>query len=242
MHTPHPRSAPDSRTATPAGKAEADFDIGLVQRFKAGDESAFTRIVQRHHACIRAFAFQIVHNQGDAEEVAQDTFIRAHRNLANFRHDCSLRSWLRCIGLNLARNRYWLNFRRRAHVTISIDQAVVDNGELSLASILSDGAVAPRAGSMTKEFVSLVGQCMERLDPPHRDILTMRSRLDLTYEEIAAKLSLSVGTVKSRIARARVCLREQLRQLAPEFGRQSDPTAFFETSRPLPALGGMVMA
>jgi RNA polymerase sigma-70 factor (ECF subfamily) len=178
-----------------------------------------------------------LHNHADAEEVAQDTFVRAHRGLANFRGDSSLASWLYRIAINLARNRYWFYFRRRRHDTISIDQAAVEGSTLSLEGVLTDGAVAPRSESMTREFVALVAECMQKLDDSHREILTMRTKLDLSYEEIAVSLRINVGTVKSRVARARERLRQLLFQMAPEFGRESNVIEFFEFNQPRTAPG-----
>lgn len=218
-------------------KIAAAYDAGLVERFKAGDESVFTEIVQRHYSQVRAIANESLRNHADAEEVAQDTFVRAHRGLANFRGDSSLASWLYRIAINLARNRYWFYFRRRRHDTISIDQAAVEGSNLSLAGVLTDGAVAPRAESMTSEFVALVAACMQKLEDSHREILTMRTMRDLSYEEIAASLRINVGTVKSRVARARERLRQLLFQMAPEFGREPNVTEFFEFNQPRTALG-----
>ena len=227
--------ATEPATAKTGNKAEAAYDATLVQRFNAGDESAFTEIIKRYYPRIRALANQTLHNQADAEEVAQDTFIRAHRGLANFRGDSSLATWLYCIGLNLARNRYWFYFRRRRHDTISIDRAVVEGSNVSLTGALSDGTPGPRAESMTSEFVALIAECMERLDASHREILTMRTNLNLSYEEIAVALGINVGTVKSRIARARERLRALLLQKAPEFGQASNVSNFFEPVRAMPA-------
>jgi RNA polymerase sigma-70 factor, ECF subfamily len=246
----HPKNSPalptpasvDREAARTNRSNETAHDAGLVQRFKAGDESAFTEIVQRHYARIRSLALQTVHNLSDAEEVAQDTFIRAHRNLGNFRGDCSLATWLHCIGLNLARNRYWFNFRRRRQDMVSLDQTTAEDSSLTLASLLSDGTAAPRTETATGEFVALVAQCMQRLEAPHREILTMRNVLSLSYEEIAAGLNISVGTVKSRVARARERLRALLFDQVPEFGREAALSDFFETDRPLSAPGGLVMA
>jgi RNA polymerase sigma-70 factor (ECF subfamily) len=215
-------------------KVEAAYDAALVQRFNNGDESAFTEIIKRYYSRIRALANQTLHNQADAEEVAQDTFIRAHRALANFRGDSSLATWLYCIGLNLARNRYWFYFRRRRQDTISIDRAVVEGSSVSLAGALSDGTGGPRSESMTSEFVELIAECMERLEASHREILTMRTIRNLSYEEIATSLGINVGTVKSRIARARERLRALLLQKAPEFGEASSVENFFEPVRSLP--------
>jgi len=216
-----------------ANKIEAAHDAILVQRFNQGDESAFTEIIKRYYPRIRALANQTLHNMADAEEVAQDTFIRAHRALAKFRGDSSLATWLHCIGLNLARNRYWFFFRRRRQDTMSIDQAVVEGSGVSLTGALSDGTGDPRTESMTTEFNSLIAECMKQLDASHREILTMRTLLDLSYEEIAANLRINVGTVKSRIARARENLRVLLLRSAPEFSRETEMSDFFEMARPI---------
>lgn len=237
MKTSATQDSPATTAAKNNQKAEALYDAGLVQRFKDGDEAAFTEIVQRHYGRIRVLAQQTLHNAGDAEEIAQDTFIRAHRALHNFRGECTLASWLYRIGLNLARNRYWFHFRRHRQDTLSLERPVTEGGTLSLASVLSEGTAAPRMTSIANEFVSLIAQCMERLDVSHREILVMRTQLSLSYEEIATNLGINVGTVKSRVARARERLRDHLRQLAPEFGRESTTADFFETDRPQPIAG-----
>jgi RNA polymerase sigma-70 factor (ECF subfamily) len=216
-------------------QSEAAYDAELVQRCRSGEQSAFTEIIKRYYPRIRALALQTLHNDADAEEVAQDTFIRAHRGLANFRGDASLATWLYCIGLNLARNRYWYFFRRRRQDTLSIDKPVTEGSTQSFAEVLSDGISDPRKETMHSEFAGLVSAAMERLDRSHREILSMRGTLDLSYEEIAAILGMNVGTVKSRIARAREKLRALLVQAAPEFGREAELADFFETTRETPA-------
>jgi RNA polymerase sigma-70 factor (ECF subfamily) len=216
-------------------QSETAYDHELVNRCKAGDEAAFSEIIKRYYPRIRALALQTLHNDADAEEVAQDTFIRAHRGLANFRGDASLATWLYCIGLNLARNRYWYFFRRRRQDTLSIDKPVAEGSTQSFAEVLSDGVSDPRKETMHSEFAGLVSAAMERLDRSHREILSMRGTLDLSYEEIAAILGMNVGTVKSRIARAREKLRALLVQAAPEFGREAALADFFESTREAPA-------
>lgn len=225
---------PSSNTST-ADTVPGEADADLVRRFKAGDESTFTEIVRRHYARIRALANRTLRASGDVEEVTQDTFIRAHRNLHNFRGDCSLSTWLYRICLNLARNRYWFHFRRHRQNTLSLDRSVDEAGAKSLVDILSNGSANPMCESTTNEFLALVSQCMDRLDAQHREILTMRTTLELSYEEIAENLGINVGTVKSRIARARARLREQLYQQAPEFGREATITDFFEIDRSMPS-------
>ena len=223
-----------AREATKARNLAASLhDAGLVQRYRAGDESAFTEVVQRHYACIRRLANRILRNQSDAEEIAQDTFIRAHRGLASFRGDCSLAVWLYCIALNLARNRYGFNFRRGRHATISLESTLTDGNDFTLADTLPDSSAAPCAEIMTKEFLAIVAEGMKRIDASHREILLMRTKLNFSYEEIAVALGVNIGTVKSRLARARECLRALLPEMAPDFGRESKVTDFFESKRAL---------
>jgi RNA polymerase sigma-70 factor (ECF subfamily) len=232
-NTKAPR-AQQQQQARLAKKSEAEYDARLVERFNAGDQTAFNEIIKRYYPRIRALAQQTLRNEADAEEVAQDTFIRAHRGLAAFRGDSSLATWLHCIGLNLARNRYWYFFRRRRQDTCSFDQPASEGSAASLAEVLSATSADPRTETMTGEFSSLIAQCMELLDPSHREILTMRSVLEMSYEEIAVALGINVGTVKSRIARSRESLRSLLLQHAPEFGKESSVANFFEIIRQLP--------
>jgi len=87
------------------GRQNAHHDDGLILRFAAGDESAFVEMVKRHEIRIFALSFSVLRNRADAEEIVQDTFVRAHRGLVNFRGESSLATWLTQIAINLARNR-----------------------------------------------------------------------------------------------------------------------------------------
>ncbi|HXQ82319.1 MAG TPA: sigma-70 family RNA polymerase sigma factor [Opitutaceae bacterium] len=211
--------------------AEAIHDSDLVQRFNSGDESAFLEIMTRHQSRIFAAAMGLLHNHSDAEEITQDTFVRAHRGLSRFRGDSSLATWLHRIAVNLARNRYWYFFRRCRHATLSLDAALGDDGESRFSDLLSAADPDPSQENSRNEFMEAVEASMEKLEPSHRRILTMRSVLDQSYEEIAAALGINVGTVKSRIARARERLRKRLADECPDFARGSDPADWFEPSR-----------
>jgi RNA polymerase sigma-70 factor (ECF subfamily) len=211
--------------------AEAIEDADLVHRFNRGDESAFIEIMNRHKTRIFAAAMALLRNRADAEEITQDTFIRAHRGLPSFRGDSSVATWLHRIAVNLARNRYWYFFRRRRHSTLSLDATLGDSGDSTFSDLLSAVDPDPSQETSRNEFVGAVESCMEKLEPSHRKILTMRSVLDQSYEEIAATLGINVGTVKSRIARARERLRIRLEEECPEFARNSDPSQWFEPAR-----------
>ena len=153
---------------------------------------------------------QLLRNQQDAEEVTQDAFIRAHRGLVNFRGDSAFSTWLYQIATNLARNRYWYWWRRKRDQSVSFDAPVSSENDMTLADIIPAEVESPDDITVTQEFVSRIGQSMEKLSAKHREILILRNIKNLSYEEIAAILGISVGTVKSRIARARESLRAKL--------------------------------
>lgn len=189
---------------------EVAIDRLLVTRFKAGDQTAFDEMVSRYWDRIYAMVNQLLRNTQDAEEVTQDAFIRAHRGLDKFRGDSSFSTWLYQIATNLARNRYWYWWRRKRDRSISFDQPLTADSETSLAEIFPSDAETPRDATATQEFVDRVAACMETLNEKHREILTLRNVQNMAYEEIATILGISVGTVKSRIARARESLRAKL--------------------------------
>jgi RNA polymerase sigma-70 factor (ECF subfamily) len=220
--------------------ADTEIDHALVKRFVGGDEPAFLEIMERYRGKIFAVTLGLLRNHADAEEITQDTFIRAHRGLAKFRGDSSLSTWLYRIAINLARNRYWHFFRRRRHDAISLDCALSDANSATFSDLVADIAHDPAQETVAKEFSQLVDHCMAELEAPHRDILTLRNVLHRSYDEIAVTLQINVGTVKSRIARARENLRIRLAEAFPEFSADAAPTEWF--LRPQPTRGGPAIA
>ena len=190
---------------------EIALDRVMVDRFKSGDEAAFDEMVARYWGRIYAMVHQLLKNTQDAEEVTQDAFIRAHRGLENFRGDAAFSTWLYQIATNLARNRYWYWWRRKRDKSISFDQPLTsDDDSSSLAEVLPSTIETPQDAAVTQEFLARVAEAMERLSEKHREILVLRNVQTLSYEEISSVLTVSIGTVKSRIARARRNLREKL--------------------------------
>ena len=189
---------------------EVAFDRLLVDRFKGGDQAAFNEMVTRYWDRIYAMVNQLLRNQQDAEEVTQDAFIRAHRGLANFRGDSAFSTWLYQIATNLARNRYWYWWRRKRDKSVSFDAPVSHDNSTTLAEVIPAEMETPEDATVTSEFVGRIAYGMEKLSPKHREILILRNVKNMSYEEIAEILGISVGTVKSRIARARESLRSKL--------------------------------
>ena len=223
-----PTDAPNLYLST---NPETAYDAELVRRFNAGDENAFREIVARHRGRMFSVALSHLHNRADAEEIAQDTFIRAYRGLARFRGDSSLSCWLHRITFNLARNRYGYYMRRHRNETSSFDCVVAGDSNATLSDLITCAEADPAREETNRDFLAHVQVCMKQLSARQREILTQRNLLDRTYEEIARTLGLSTGTVKSRIARARKNLRTLLTQAYGELSPDTPSFQWFEPRR-----------
>jgi len=211
---------------------EAAEDAVLVGRFNEGDDSAFGAIMERYRSRMWAVAFRVLKNRADAEEIAQDTFMRAHRGLAQFRGDCSLSTWLHRIALNLARNRYWYFFRRQRHAAVSMESPLGIGSPISLGELIASEEMGPVREASTTEFSALVDRCMAQLTEESSRILALRCRDNKSYAQISRALGLSVGTVKSRLSRARERLRSAMRLACPEFASAGGSDDWFAAVRP----------
>lgn len=187
---------------------EVQRDTELVRRFNAGDEKAFVEIVERHRERMFTAAMSVLRNPHDAEEIAAEVFIKAHRALARFRGDSALHTWLYRIALNLARNRYWYYHRRKRNDMCSIDRPLGDDTGDTYNDILPSEAPGPADEYVLGEMTGILTRAIDKLPQAQREILTQRALLHRPYEEIAVTLGINVGTVKSRLARARDRLRE----------------------------------
>jgi RNA polymerase sigma-70 factor (ECF subfamily) len=202
------------------------------RRARAGDHDAFAEIIEGHEAMVFSLAWNFFGDRGRAEEIAQDTFICAHRGLANFRGDSSLAAWLHCIALNLARNRYWYFRRRRRHLALPLDAVLGEDGTLTYEGLLACDSPGPVREAAAREFSAIVGDCMDRLPAGQREILMLRNVRQISYEHISRLLGINVGTVKSRVARARGNLRTLVSKAYPELTPEASPFECFEPLRP----------
>lgn len=216
---------------------EALHDSELVRRFNGGDEAAFVEMVARYNGKIFSVVLRHLRNHADAEEITQDTFIRAHRGLARFRGDSSFATWLHRIAFNLSRNRYKYYFCRRRHASVSLDCSFSDENSTTLSDLIASDAPSPAREASAGEFSELVVACMAKLSTRQREILTMRNGLNQSYGDIAMALGISIGTVKSRIGRARRNLRTLIDQAYPESTPGGSPFDWFETIRPSGGVG-----
>ena len=182
-------------------------DRDLVARCRDGDESAFDALVLRHRERACNIAYSVLLSHEDATEVAQDAFVNVYRNIREFRGDCEFTTWLHQIVVNLARNRHRWWKRRGKSATVSLDCPVETSDGLRPAQAAAT-TDPPDAEAMHAEFLRILEAGMAGLPARYREILLLRNVHEMSYEKIAAVLHCSVGTVKSRMARAREALRQ----------------------------------
>lgn len=177
--------------------AEAD----LVERHRQGDEQAFREIYQNFETMVYNLAFRMSGNSADAEDIAQETFIRAFRYLHKFRGRSSLKTWIYRIALNCSNSRLKRRTRRR--------NRRVDDGEVELEKA-ADGSRSPEEKAVGTSVGDLLRSSLDQLPQHYREAVWLRDFEELSYQEIATVLSVRIGTVRSRIARGREQLRSRL--------------------------------
>ncbi len=204
-----------SSAQSPSPAANVDEDMDLIARCIAGDLDAFDVLVERHQNRIFNLCYWTLGNREEAADAAQDAFVRAFRGLKNFRGDSIFSTWLHRIAVNVCIDA--TQKRRRAPLLYSDIGACNADGEIGedIESRLAQDGSTPSSGepseaALKKEKRAAVREALARLSDHYRVVLVLFDIEGHSYEEIAAALDLPLGTIKSRLNRARAQLREEL--------------------------------
>lgn len=188
---------------------DREVDQQLVERAQRGDKHAFELLVAKYQRRLGRLISRFVRNAAEAEDVTQDAFIKAYRALPAFRGDSAFYTWLYRIGINTAKN-YLVAQGRRAPTSTPFDAEEAEDFED--AALLHEVAT-PENELMSKQVVEVVNSSLQELPDDLRTALTLREIEGLSYEEIAAVMDCPIGTVRSRIFRAREAIATNLRPL-----------------------------
>ncbi len=205
-------------SSSPGSEARKGFDRfdehDIIERCKAGDTAAFDELVRRFEKRVFNCALRITGNYNDASDVAQEAFIRAFHSIQTFRGDAKFATWIYRIVTNV-----YLDERKRskAHRTISLDDAI-ELDENSVTRQIEDAGPTPDEIVQSKERLRVLQRAISALPDYQRIIVTLYHTQHRTYEEIADILNLPIGTVKSRLNRARLALAEILESEPELFG------------------------
>ena len=203
------------RVADAAASAEARFhptaEEQFLERLRSGDALAFNRLVEERHGDIYALLYRLTEDPEEARDLTQETFLQAFRNIAGFRGEADLRTWLYRIAVNQARNRWRWWKRRRRDRTVSLDAPTSDEGGPALsAGLAQEGASDPEEQALARERERALLAALSTLSRPYREVIVLRDIEGLSYEEVAQALDMNIGTVKSRLSRGRDELRRRL--------------------------------
>jgi RNA polymerase sigma-70 factor, ECF subfamily len=188
---------------------DREVDQQLVERAQRGDKRAFELLVSKYQRKLGRLLSRMVRDPAEVEDVTQEAFIKAYRALPAFRGDSAFYTWLYRIAINTAKN-YLVALGRRAPTTTEFDHEDAENFEE--AEALRDAAT-PESELHGKQIASTVNRAMDALPEDLRTAITLREIEGLSYEEIASLMNCPIGTVRSRIFRAREAIAAELRPL-----------------------------
>ncbi|HJT26193.1 MAG TPA: sigma-70 family RNA polymerase sigma factor [Pyrinomonadaceae bacterium] len=197
----------------PATMAEArpKVEDPFIEKLKQGDSAAFEKLVNERSGEIYGLLYRLTENAEEARDLTQETFLRAFQSINHFRGESDLRTWIYRIAINQARNRWRWWRRRRREATVSIDEPEIGGGRLGLvATLKSPTARDPEQHTLQNERERALQKALSGLRRVYRETVILRDIEGFAYEEIANTLNISVGTVKSRLARGRQELRRKL--------------------------------
>ncbi|MFN0083896.1 MAG: sigma-70 family RNA polymerase sigma factor [Blastocatellia bacterium] len=193
------------------------YEGALISRLRAREMGAFDELVGEYQSLVYALAMRILNDPEDARDAVQETFLKIYRHFANFRGDASLKTWICRIAINQARSseRWWR--RRHRKETASLDAPLGSMGMFaeegrSAADSLPSPAASPEDEALARERGRHIEAALREVKKDFRIAVILRDIEGLSYEEIAWVTEVSVGTVKSRIARGREMLRENVQK------------------------------
>ena len=206
-------NTPRAKSSSDKGPSRAE-EQALLERCKSGDNRAFDELVQRYQKRVYNFAYGIAGNQDDASDIAQEAFVRVFNSVQTFRGDANFTTWIYRIVTNV-----YLDERKKSksHRLTSLDD-FIDLEENSVSRQIEDATPQPDQLAETKERNLALRNAINSLPEYQRMIVTLYHLHDRSYEEIAEILHLPIGTVKSRLNRARLALAEKLKSEPELFG------------------------
>jgi RNA polymerase sigma-70 factor (ECF subfamily) len=186
-----------------------ESDLVLVKRVQRGDKSAFDLLVRKYQHKVVKLVLRYVRNPAEAEDIAQEAFIKAYRALPQFRGDSAFYTWMYRIAINTAKN----SLASRDRSPIAYDLDLTDNEESHRVQTKLQDPDTPEGLALTEEIRGIVNSVIEGLPEELKTAIVLRELDGLSYEEIAAAMECPVGTVRSRIFRAREAIDKRLREV-----------------------------
>ncbi len=186
-------------------------DAALVARMQAGERAAFEEFIATYQDMVYGLVYRLLGDREDARDVAQETFLRAYRAIGGFRGEAGLKTWLYRMAVNQVSNhRRWWRRRRKAE-TVSLDDTLASGA--TVGERLASCGRSPEQQAIGRDQEARLLGALAELRHDYRAAIVLRDVEELSYEEVSEALGVPIGTVKSRIARAREELRRRVREI-----------------------------
>jgi RNA polymerase sigma-70 factor (ECF subfamily) len=201
-------------------------ETSIVAELKAGSEDAYSWLIAQYHQPIYSLVYRIVDDPADAPDTVQEVFLKVFKGINRFNGESSLKTWIYRIALHEASNRRRWWFRHKGREQSIEPKEDVEIGTNSARDTLVDSGASPLECAMRGELRAKVEEVLKELQEPYRTTVILRDIEELSYEQIAEVMEVSLGTVKSRLVRGRDALKKRLtkhlKELGPEYGPESE--------------------
>jgi RNA polymerase sigma-70 factor, ECF subfamily len=201
-----------------------DHEAAIVAELKAGSEEAYAWLIGEFHQPIYSLVYRILTDPSDAADTTQEVFLKVYRGMKHFHGQSSLKTWIYRIAVHEASNRrrWWFRHKARETSMEPMENNAAEGSGLAMKETLVDVGESPFESAAHEEVRARVEQELRKIPEPYRSTVILRDLEEMSYEEIAEVLDVSLGTVKSRLTRGRDALRRRLtayiREVGPELG------------------------
>jgi RNA polymerase sigma-70 factor, ECF subfamily len=201
-----------------------DLEAAIVAELKAGSEEAYAWLIGEFHQPIYSLVHRILTDPADAADTTQEVFLKVFRGMKHFHGQSSLKTWIYRIAVHEASNRrrWWFRHKARETSMEPLENNAAHNSGLAMTETLADEGESPFESAAHEEVRARVEEELRKVPEPYRSTVILRDLEEMSYEEIAEVLEISLGTVKSRLTRGRDALRRRLtayiREVGPELG------------------------
>ena len=196
-------------------------EASIIADLKAGSEEAYAWLIAQYHQPIYSLVYRILDDPADAPDTAQEVFLKVFKGINRFHGESSLKTWIYRIAVHEASNRrrWWFRHKvRETSIEPAPERQAEEQGALGLCDTLADAGESPLETILHEEVRSRVEAELKQLQEPYRTTVVLRDIEEMSYEQIAEVMNVSLGTVKSRLVRGRDALRKRLERYAREIG------------------------
>lgn len=188
--------------------SDSNRDNLLIEQCLKGQQSSFSELIDKYKNLVFNLAYRMTYNLQDAEDISQEVFIRVYKSLSNFNPRYKFSTWLYQVTLNFCRDR----FRKGKIPSVSLDAPLNKDDQKDLSSLIPDNENDPEEIFIEVEQTNFINTLISSLPPKYREVIVLRHLRDLSYEEMSKILNISLGSVKTRLFRARELLKNKLQK------------------------------